>query len=169
MSNPNRPDGRPVVTLEIPLTDAPLRTPAARTDTTPVRKPDNPEPRLVPVCPVVPDAAQSAPVTVRPDTSAPRFAEPSVQWTVVAAPDPDPVRRAPRAPQQTPRWPHIAFVVAVPVFGAAGVLAAALSSTVPLQIIAYAVVGGVVIIKAAGPVRAAVAAIGAALAKVGQQ
>jgi hypothetical protein len=84
----------------------------------------------------------------------------------MAPPEPDPVRHAPRAPQRTARWPFVVGFVVIPAAGGTGFLAAAFSSAAPIQILTYTVVGGVVIWKVAGPVRAVVAAIGSAIAKV---
>jgi hypothetical protein len=76
-------------------------------------------------------------------------------------------RRPGRAANRPARWPHITAAIAVPIAGAAGFIAAVTTSTVPLEIVTYAVVGGFVIVKVAGPVRAVIAALAAAAAKVG--
>lgn len=124
------------------------------------------------VRPAVSGAVSSAPlpvpVSVRddvPDPSGFGFAPPAVpppSRRPVGA-----VRRPARAPQGPPRWPHIAMVIAVPAAGTAGFLAALTGSALPIQIVTYTVVGGVVIYKIAGPVRALAAVIAAALNKVG--
>lgn len=116
----------------------------------------------------VPAAPAPVPVSVRedaPDPSGFGFAPPAVPTPArrpVGA-----VRRPARAPQGPPRWPHIAAVIAVPAAGTAGFLAALTGSALPVQVVTYTVVGGVVICKIAGPVRAVIAAIAAALNKVG--
>jgi len=59
------------------------------------------------------------------------------------------------------------MVIAVPAAGTAGFLSALTASALPIQIVTYTVIGGVVIYKIAGPMRAVAAAITAALNKVG--
>lgn len=116
------------------------------------------------VRPAVRDIVPSAPVPVRPvitDPSGFGFAEPAIQHARASVPD----RRS--APKRPPRWPHIAAAIVVPAAGVAGFLAVFLSSTIPFQILTYAVIGGVVIAKVAGPVRAILAAIAAVADKIG--
>ncbi|WP_428834744.1 hypothetical protein, partial [Nonomuraea recticatena] len=116
----------------------------------------------------VPPAPVPVPVSVRddvPDPSGFGFAAPAVP-TPARRPA-GAVRRPGRAPQGPPRWPHIAMVIAVPTAGTAGFLAALTGPALPIQIVTYTVVGGVVIYKIIGPVRAVAAVITAALNKVG--
>jgi hypothetical protein len=120
------------------------------------------------VADIVPSTPAPAPVSVRAevlDASGFGFAPPAVpppSRRPVGA-----VRRPARAPHGSPRWPHIALVIAVPAAGTAGFLAALTGSALPIQIVTYTVVGGVVVYKMAGPVRAVAAVITAALNKVG--
>lgn len=174
-----RPDTPRTITLDIPLPDArprpagPARSDAAtaRTPDAPATRPADPRP-IVPrpvTRPAVPDRTPSAPAPVRPDTSVHWAAEPTIRWTTVAEPDTAPPRRTVRAPQHTPRWPLVVGVAVIPAAGVAGFLATVLSSTAPLKIVVFGTVGGFVIVKLAGPIRAVVAAVGAAVAKVDQR
>jgi hypothetical protein len=122
------------------------------------------------VHPAVSETVPSAPVPVpihddTPDPSGFGFAPPAVptpERRPAAA-----VRRPARVSRGPARWPHIAAVVALPAAGTAGFLAALTSSALPIQIVTYTVVGGVVLVKVAGPVRAVAAVIANALNKVG--
>jgi hypothetical protein len=122
------------------------------------------------VRPAVSETVPSAPVPVpvhddAPDPSGFGFAPPAVPTPArrpAAA-----VRRPARAPRGPARWPHIAAVIALPAAGTAGFLAALTSSALPIEIVTYTVVGGVVLVKVAGPVRAVAAVIANALNKVG--
>jgi len=180
MTDEARPDRPRTITLDIPLQDArprpvsPARVDAASARTLDVSVPHPVAPRPVApspvVRPVVPDRTPSAALpTVRPEASEHWTAEPTVRWTAIVEPDPAPARRAVRAPQHTPRWPLVAGLAVIPAAGVAGFLATVLSSTAPLQIVVFGSVGGFVIVKLAGPVRAVVAVVGAAVAKVDQR
>lgn len=132
-----------------------------RTDTTTAAQSDAPRVR-----PAVRELAPSAPAPVRPECSDPSgfgFAEPAVQQAPVSVAARRPARQGP------PRWPHIAVAIVGPAAGVAGFLAAFLSSTMPFRVLVYAVIGGVVVVKVAGPVRAIIAAVAAVLAKIGSR
>jgi hypothetical protein len=134
-----------------------------RTDTTTPEQSDAPVVR-----PAVRELAPSAPAPVRPECSDPSgfgFTAPAVQQ----APASVPARRPARSPQGPPRWPHIAVAIIGPAAGVAGFLAAFLSSTMPFRVLTYAVIGGVVIVKVAGPIRSVLAAAIAAIAKIGSR
>lgn len=77
--------------------------------------------------------------------------------------------RVGRAPQRPSRAPHIAVAVAVPAAGVAGFFSALLSTGLPMQIFTFTVIGSVVLIKLAGPVRAVVALLAALIAKIGSR
>lgn len=134
-----------------------------QTDTTPPVQSDSPVVR-----PAVREPAPSASAPVRPEISDPSgfgFAGPAVQRAPASAP----ARRPAPAPHRPARWPHIAVAIIVPAAGAGGFLAAVLSSTLPIRILTCVVIGGLVIVKVAGPVRAVIAAIAAVLAKIGSR
>lgn len=133
----------------------------SRTDTTPPAQSDTPRVR-----PAVRELVPSTPVPVRPEITDPSgfgFAEPTIPRSPASVPDRRP------APQGPPRWPHIAAVIVVPAAGVAGFLAAFLSSTMPFRVLIYAVIGGIVIVKVAGPVRAVIAAIATVTDKIGSR
>lgn len=127
-------------------------------DTTAAKTPDKPRVR-----PAVHPTVQPAPVREDPSGFglAPATAQRTPSIRTEAA------HRPVRSPKCPPRWPHIALAVAVPAAGVTGFCAAVLASTLPIEILTYTVVGGVVVVKVAGPVRAVAAVIAAAVSKVG--
>lgn len=125
MTEQARPGGRPVIILDIPLTDARPRPsdPAVRTDTTPARTPD-----AAPSRPAVPDAAPSTPV--RPAVSAPSagwVSEPDEeeadgQWYVTRPLATARPRPRTRAASPTGRVHLVLAALAVPAAGGIGIL-----------------------------------------------
>lgn len=130
-------------------------------DTTAAKTPDKPRVR-----PAVHSTVQPGPVPEdSPDPSGFGLAPTTVQRTPSGRTETS--HRPARARQRPQRWPHIALAVAVPAAGVAGFCSALLASTMPIEILTYTVVGGVVVVKVAGPVRAVAAVIAAAVSKVG--
>lgn len=135
MTEQARPGGRPVVILDIPLTDARPRpsAPDARTDTAPARTPEAPAPRPAierpSFRPEVPDTAPSAPAPVRdvpPSTSGwvsdAEEEEADGQWYVTRPLTAARPRTRARAASPTGRAHLVAAAVSVPVAGASGIL-----------------------------------------------
>lgn len=171
---PHRPSDRTLTVPEIEQPDAD----GDRASVRPLRP--------APVRPV--EVARPVPVPVRESTDVDLF-RPAVRDVTPASgrsgsADPSgfgfagpartrtPATGAPRRPARTARRPshapHIAVAIAVPTAGVAGViLSVVLSPGLAVQVLVYGVIGSVVLVKIAGPVRAVVAFLAAVVAKIG--